>query len=228
MKRITSFILALVFVSVMFFSIPIESYAAYTTAPEKTEAQVVEKINKLVTLLGGKYFTANQKKCSSSVCTQWACDNCYNGNVFKATWFKNIFGTVSTSQIPGHAYPGGGGGTPAGWTCHGFANFAMWYVFATNNNNKVSYTRVVDNIQMTKANIEKYLKPGDVIRYNNHSLMFISASSSNFTVVDCNYNGDYKVSKHTVPYSSKTIAVSRANNYATTPVLSINYNANGG
>ncbi|MBE6544047.1 MAG: hypothetical protein E7675_06565, partial [Ruminococcaceae bacterium] len=228
MKKITSFLLAFVFIFTIFAATSVESYAAYTTAPEKTEAQVVEKINKLVSLLSGKYFTVNQKACSSSNCDNWACSNCYNSNVFAATWFKNIFGTVSTSQIPGHAYPGGGSGSPAGWTCHGFANFAMWYVFATNNTNKVSYTRVVDNITMTKANIEKYLKPGDIIRYNTHSLMFVSAGANSFTAVDCNYYGDYKVSKHTVPYSSKTIAVSRAKNYATTPTLSINYNVNGG
>ena len=170
MKKITSLVLSIVFVfSVFLTAAPIESNAAYTTAPEKTEAQVVEKINKLVSLLGGKYFTVNQKKCSSSTCTSWACSNCFNTNIFAASWFKSIFGTVSTSQIPGHAYPGGSSGTPAGWTCHGFANFAMWYVFATNNTNKVTYSRVADNIKMTKANIDKYLKPGDIIRYSGHS-----------------------------------------------------------
>ena len=195
-----------------------------------TQSQVEAKINQLVDLLDQKYFTTTGQSCGNS-----SCDLCKNSNVFKASWFQNLFGTVSTSQIPGHAYPNGGTGYPTGWTCHGFANFAMWYVFSSKNSDKVTYDRVVDDVKLTKSNLQKYAKPGDVIRYSNHSVMLISIDSTGFTVIDCNYrlSGDShaRVRKHTISYSGKdsyTMAISRAQNYETASTLSIHYNANGG
>ena len=76
--------------------------ASYTAAPSISQSQVEEKINSLVKLLDGKYFTTTQKTCGNN-----KCDKCYNVNVFASSWFKNMFGSVSASQIPGHAYPNG-------------------------------------------------------------------------------------------------------------------------
>lgn len=206
-----------------------------TTPRAITQTEVEQKINQLVNLLDGKYFTTNQKSCGNN-----SCSSCNNKNIFKSSWFKQMFGTVSINQIPGHAYPNGGKGTPEGWTCHGFANFAMWYIFASDNNDCVGYNRIVDNVKLTKKNLEKYAKPGDVIRYGGHSVVLISINESNFTVLDCNAqlqgDGYARVRKHTYSYSGRegyTMAISRAKNYDTTstaPIysLSINYKANGG
>lgn len=207
----------------------------YTSAPSITQSEVEQKINKLVSLLDGKYFTTTQKSCGNN-----SCDLCYNENVFASSWFKNMFGTVSANQIPGHAYPNGSSGTPQGWTCHGFANFAMWYIFSSNNSNAVKYKRIVDNVKLTKENLQKYAKPGDVIRFSNHTVVLISINENDFTVLDCNaqLNGDgyARVRKHTYSYSGRgnyTMAISRATNYDTTSsvpsyTLTVNYNANGG
>lgn len=207
----------------------------YTTPPTVTQIEVEQKINKLVELLDKKHFTTTQQSCGNN-----SCSKCYNEDVFASTWFKNIFGNVSVKQIPGHAYPNGSTGTPAGWSCHGFVNFAMWYIFSSKNSDKVEYNRIVDNVKFTKANLEKYAKPGDVIRYSNHSVVLISINESNITVLDCNAqltnDGYNKVRKHTITFSGKseyTIAISRAKNYDTSVktnknTLTIQYNANGG
>jgi len=204
----------------------------YTSAPLITQAQVEQKINKLVELLDKKYFTTTQKSCGNN-----SCSYCYNENVFASTWFKDLFGKVSVKQIPGHAYPNGKSGTPAGWTCHGFANFAMWYIFSSSNSNQVKYTRIVDNVKLTKDNLQKYAKVGDVIRYGNHTVVLISINDSNFTVLDCNAqisgDGYARVRKHNISYSGRenyVMAVSRATNYNISQAnsLTVNYNANGG
>ena len=233
-RRILAFLLTLVLISVMLPSIRMEAQA-YTAAPTISQSDLDVKIHRLSTLLEGKYFTTTQVSCGNNVC-----DACFNANVFTATWFKNIFGTVSVDQIPKQAYPYGETGTAAGWTCHGFANFAQWYLFSTSNNDKVTNYRVVDNVMLTRANLLKYAKPGDIIRYtydiasdSGHSVIFVSANDSNFTVIDCNFrwNGDAKscVRTHTISYDSTIpMAISRADNYPTASTLTVTYNANGG
>lgn len=233
MKKGIALFLAFVFVFSTFLSIGNlnSGAAAYTTPQDKSEAQVLQRIDKLVELLEGKYFTTTERNCGDS-----SCNKCKNANVFDSVWFKNIFGDVSVSQIPGHAYPNGGSGYPLGWSCHGFANFAMWYVFSTTNSDQVKYERVVDDVTFTQSNIEKYAKPGDVIRYqttySGHSVMFIEADEEGITVIDSNArvypDGYCCVRKHKISYNGKAMAISRASNYVASPTLSINYNANGG
>ncbi len=233
MKKGIALVLAFIFVFSAFLSIKDHGIygAVYTEAADKCESQVVEKIDKLVELLDGKYFTTTGKSCGNSACTK-----CYNANVFEAEWFHEMFGEVSYGQIPGHAYPGGGSGYPRGWSCHGFANFAMWYVFSTTNSDIVTYDRVVDDVAFTQSNIEKYAKPGDIIRYetaySGHSAMIIDADETGITVIDCNAraypDGYCCVRKHRISYNNRDMAISRASNYVDTPTLKVNYNSNGG
>lgn len=233
-KRLLSFLLVLVLIASMVPAMQSEA-EAYTTAPTISAGTLEAKIDKLSNLLEGKYFTTTQKSCGNNVC-----DACMNTNVFASAWFKELFGELSVSQIPGHAYPYGESGTAAGWTCHGFANFAQWYLFSTKNTDKVTNYRVVDNVTLTRANMLKYAKPGDIIRYTynistdaGHSVIFLSANENNFTVIDNNFrwNGDAKscVRTHTIEYdSSIPMAISRASNYPTVPVLTLSFNVNGG
>ena len=233
-RRIFAYLLTLVLIASMVPAIQTEA-DAYTTPPTISVGTLTAKIDKLSNLLEGKYFTTTQQSCGNNVC-----DACMNTNVMASTWFKNLFGEVSVSQIPGHAYPYGESGTAAGWTCHGFANFAQWYLFSTKNTDKVTNYRVVDNVSVTRANMLKYAKPGDIIRYTyniatdaGHSMIFISANEYNFTVLDNNFcwNGDAKscVRTHTIAYdSSIPMAISRATNYPTTPSLTMTFSANGG
>ena len=233
-QRIVAVLLALVLIASMVPALQTEAQA-YTTPPTISAGTLQARIDKLSNLLEGKYFTTTQKSCGNNVC-----DSCMNMYIFEATWFKNMFGEVSVNQIPGHAYPYGESGTAAGWTCHGFANFAQWYLFSTKNTDKVTNYRVVDNVSVTRANMLKYAKPGDIIRYTyniatdaGHSMIFLSANENNFTVLDNNFcwNGDAKscVRTHTIAYdSSMPMAISRASNYPTTPTLTLSYNTNGG
>ena len=208
---------------------------AYTTPGKMTTSELNNKILQLRTMLEGKYFTTTGSSCGNN-----ACDACKNVNVFTATWFKNLFGTVTGDQLPTQAYPYGITGTAVGWTCHGFASFAQWYLFATSPTDKVTNYRVVDNVTMTRANMLKYAKPGDIIRYTynttygyGHSVIFLEANETTYTVLDNNFgwNGDAKsrVRTHTISYNSSIpMAISRANNYPTGTALTMSFSANGG
>lgn len=233
MKKITAFLLSFLFAFSALTSLDISSLNAdeFAEAPYKAEPEVLEKIDELYNLLDGKYFTTTGKSCGNSYCK-----NCRNVNVFNSAWFKEIFGDVSLYQIPGHAYPGGDTGFAEGWSCHGFANFAMWYIFSTTNEDRVGYNRIVDNVTLTEKNIKKYAKPGDIIRYQNgdsgHSAIFISADENGITVLDCNArvypDGYCCVRRHTIKYNGYKIAISRARNYTETPDLTLTFNSNGG
>ncbi|MBE6543960.1 MAG: hypothetical protein E7675_06125 [Ruminococcaceae bacterium] len=233
MRKITAFLLSFLFAFSAVLSFDLSSVNAdeYTPAPDTVEHEVMEKINTLYELLDGKYFTTTGKTCGNSYCSK-----CRNSNVFKATWFKELFGEVSIHQIPGHAYPDGDTGYADGWSCHGFASFAMWYIFSSSNSDKVDYIRIVDNVTLTENNINKYAKPGDIIRYQNgdsgHSAIFISADENGITVLDCNArvypDGYCAVRRRVMKYNGYDMAISRAENYVETPDLTISFDSNGG
>ena len=206
---------------------------------EKTpEEAVLEKINTLTELLEGKYFTVNQKACTNK--SHASCDNCKNTNVFEAEWFKDIFGDVKIEQIPEHFWPNGSGCTASAWTCAGFANFAQWYIFATDSNSVVTNKRIIgsktdyaNGVKFSCDVLDKYAKPGDIIRdfkstysngnQNGHSYIYVSHDSEGAWVLDCNYwwndNGVIKdvsrVKYHKILYTERPypIAITRADNY---------------
>ncbi len=251
MKKLLSAFLAFVMVFGAVVTVfPITAEAAYTTPPTLTQSQVEAKINELVELLDGKYFTYTGEPCKKNGViqgtndknahgncngTQWdEYNNCYNKKIFTSDWFNDLFGfekekSLSIDQIPAHVYPSGNPGTNSGWTCHGFANFAMWYVFASCNEDKVS----CDLFEVTtwnEENLKKYSKPGDVIRvkykksngeYGGHSFLVCSLGEDKITILDCNAlfaDGCSCVREREIDYTQTKyyggdIAISRASNY---------------
>ena len=232
MKRIISLITSIVFVFSAFSTLGFISSNAEGEggATPVVEYQVLERIEKLTELLDGRYFTTSGNSCHNS-----CCDKCMNLNVIKAGWFKVMFGNINADQLPGHTYPDGSKGYPTGWSCHGFANFAMWYIFSNTENDYVESKTVAYNLSLTRPNILKHARPGDIIRYYNggsgHSVIFVSAEEDGITVLDCNsrINGDSYccVRLHKIKYTGNKMAISRATNYVDIPTLNVNFNAGG-
>lgn len=166
------------------------SSSLMSTPPTVTEAEVIVKINDLVSKLDGKYFTINQQACvpdAEDKATGWhgSCvgspSNCKNSDVIQAQWFKNMFGSVSVSNFPGI------GTTPTAWTCAGFANFAEWYIFKSANSDVVTVNKVCENVAITTETLNQYCKPGDGVRITAsggraHSFIYINNNS----YLDCN------------------------------------------
>lgn len=173
-----------------------------------SEDEIQSRIDALCNLLDGKYFTTGQSACTDASHKNAICKTCYNAYVFSSPWFKELFGTVSTNQLPGI------GVTANASSCAGFANFAEWYIFKTNASDTVS-ANLVKKVAFTKENMTTYAKIGDAIRWkNSHSFIFIRANASTVTVLDCNWawNGS-QVQKHEISYDSGTTAdIYRATN----------------
>ncbi len=268
MKKLLSAFLAFVMVFGAVVTVfPITAEAAYTTPPTLTQSQVEAKINELVELLHGEYFTytgdvCKYKKADGTIVTPtrhgscrttgiycacgtywangmsnctvckggfWVEDlNCYNGHVFESKWFKEKFSSFGVpsngiNNIQAQYTPNGtAAGAPDGHTCYGFAAYAQWYIFASSNTDKISREEKISGT-LTKDFLVKNALPGDIIRTSGHSMIFVSANESSFTVLDCNWRlgeGPCKVYKHDIPYThtdvaNKAIAITRASNYDT-------------
>ena len=193
--------------ALLFGLLPImQTYAGAAAVVSENEIQ--NRIDALCNLLDGKYFTTGQSACTDASHKTAICKTCYNAYVFSSPWFKEQFGTVSTSQLPGI------GVTSNASSCAGFVNFAEWYIFKTNTSDTVS-ADLVKKVAFTKDNMTTYAKIGDAIRWkNSHSFIFIRANASTVTVLDCNWawNGS-QVQKHEISYDSGTTAdIYRATN----------------
>ncbi len=189
---------------------------AYTEPSSVSVDTVSSKANELLSLLGGNgsYFTCSKSYCKSPRESGHSCSNCLTSNIVTKSWFTNLFGSVSTSQFPIQYYPNGGEGSRAGYSCHGFANFAMWYIFKTNTSDIVN-SKNMGTYNLTSANFDTYVWPGDVIRTSSgHSMLVLSWNSNNYTVIDSNYTGaNCQVHIGTRNYSSGTkFTISRASN----------------
>ncbi len=195
-------------------------FVSSSTTPVSTtvgSAAVTKKIDNLISLINGKYFTTTQKDCGNN-----ACAKCLNSNIINTSWFKTLFGNIgSVYQFPAHWCANSGKYlSGAGYTCYGFAAFAQWYIFKVNNTDYISDVLVTQNAAWNYDNVIKYCKPGDVLRLgmssnkDRHSAIFISCDSTGVNVLDCNYSGDCKVSTRKYYYSYWTnFSVSRASNY---------------
>ncbi len=208
-----------------------------TTPPTVNEAQVTARIMELARILGvnegnlntgwGIQFTANMGACPSGHPTNDAsssnCTNCKNTYVVQSAWFKERFGyNMSGSLLPRYYNSDGSKWSNVGWTCWGFASFALWYVAKENITDDVCAELVGDaNVPFTYDNLVKYgVRIGDLIRYNGHSVMFLGFEGTNkIKVLDANYV-NYVVADiasvriHTVSLnSSYRMAISRATNY---------------
>lgn len=204
------------------------------TVPEKVQADVVQdaqvdayvayvqdKLDTLVELLDGKYFTVNQKACRTNRVSNHGCENCSISNIVSAQWFKNLFGTVSTENFPLLHYSANGCDY-RGKSCFGFACYSMYYVFQTSGNQKIT-AELVKTGKFNREFVAANVLPGDVLRLNNaHSVMVYSIGNKGITVVDCNWGGPGQLNcllqKHDIAYTNgyyadKTVYVERVNNF---------------
>lgn len=161
-----------------------------SSASQTSQITVQEKLDYLLEKLGADektvYFTVNRKACSSSRKSSHGCTNCNVADIVQTSWFKNMFGTVNINYFPAHdvnssrrAYNG--------QSCFGFACFAQWYLFADSADENIVGQRVA-TIKFNKTNVQKYVRPGDVIRVNGHSVVVYSVESDGIWVVDSNWN----------------------------------------
>ena len=209
------------------FNKDLASATLASTPPTITEAEVSVRINDLVSKLNGKFFNTDYSQacvssnpnCSTTTNNgkkyHASCDHCDNRNVVTATWFQNMFGNVSVSNFPGV------GVHSAAWSCAGFANFAQWYIFKSTNTDKVSNSVVCQDVYATDENLLKYCKPGDGIRFNSHSIIYISKDSyldsngwnSNASSNACLVKLHQGTSVISSRYGGRKMTVYRATNY---------------
>ena len=189
------------------------SYDAYIEVCMKNMPRVQNKMDDLLNKLGVKdgkttYFTVNQKACASSRYSSHGCINCNVGTIINTSWFKNKFGTISTSQFPSHDV-NASRRDHAGQSCFGFACFAQWYVYANSNTDKVTAERVA-TVKYNKADLQANVKPGDVLRVNGHSILVYAVEENGLRVIDSNWNmgGQLNcvVQKHLIPYNNTSCA----------------------
>ena len=93
------------------FNKDLASATLASTPPTITEAEVSVRINDLVSKLNGKFFNTDYSQacvssnpnCSTTTNNgkkyHASCDHCDNRNVVTATWFQNMFGNVSVSNV---------------------------------------------------------------------------------------------------------------------------------
>ena len=195
--------------------------SASATAPSnKTKSTVQSRLNTLISKLEGKYFTTNgyiYRYNSGSACC--------NANVIRSSWLRNTMGLVpdSASLMPTH-YTNGSGGyvTSTAYSCAGFANYCLWYLYANRSSDDVYPTRVYSG-SFTRSDLDRSgVWPGDVIRVGySHSMIYISHSSSGVKVLDSNFasSPDNKIRVHTISFSNwrpgQTMAITRGRNYTT-------------
>lgn len=198
-RRMTAFLVAC---SLCFCLLPNYHINAQDAAPVISEAEIFNRINKLNSLLGGKYFNVGQDTACGQKGYGHSCSNCFTMNIVTQDWFKELFGSVSTTQFP-LTYSETGSGFRSGYSCYGFAAFAEWYIFAESPSDTVDTYRV-GTYTFDYENVKKYARVGDLMRLDNsHSVIFIEASATGITVLDSNSAGAFNcmVSKHTVPYN---------------------------
>ena len=182
-------------------------------------ATAASRTNTLIDRLAGKYFTTTQSSCGNSIC-----DACKNSNVIGTSWLKNTMGLVpdSASLLPEH-YRNTSGGviTSTAWSCAGFANYCLWYIYAQNSSDNVRRVNIYSGY-FTKSDMDSSgIRTGDVIRINDqHSVVYISHDSSGVTVLDSNWDSSYHnlVKKHTISWNWKAgtmMAVTRGKNWTT-------------
>ena len=143
-------------------------------------------------------------------------------------------------------------GTVVGWECHGYARWLSWYVWGVDFANGRG-----DNWRLLKATSTTtpidQLVPGDVIRYRdstshayNHTIFITKIVDNTIYFTDCNSDGantikwERSFSKSTLNKYLKIklygdeaatygyIAHYGLNTFTTTPMLTIQYHANGG
>ena len=215
-KRVFSAFLAMVLMMTFMQVGTLTTFAA--DASHTVDATTaVNRTNALVNALVGKYFTTSQTSCGNN-----SCDSCYNANIIKKSWLKNATGLVpdSYSLMPEHYYNSSSVVTSNAWSCAGFANYCLWYIYAKNSSDNVRRVLIYSGT-FTKSNMDNSgVRTGDVIRIDSHhSVVYISHNSSGVTVLDSNWDSSHHnlVQKHTIGWnwrSGTTMAITRGKNWS--------------
>ena len=159
---------------------------------ESDDAEIQRKIEELYSILGNTYFNVERNGQCGIKSSGHGCSYCLTSEIVKKDWFKKQFGNVTTDQFP-ITYCYGTYLTRNAKSCAGFASFAQWYIFKTSVSDTVN-TSNVGSYAFTVENIKKYVKPGDIIRFNSggygsgngHSGICISVASNGVYILDCN------------------------------------------
>ena len=212
-------LISLVLVVVMLFSF-VPATAMDVIAADASHsvdaATATNRTNTLIKNLVGKYFTTTQSTCGNS-----KCDKCKNSNVIGTTWLKNTMGLVpdSASLLPEHYYSSSGIVTSTAWSCAGFANYCLWYIYAKNPSDNIRRVNIYSGAY-NKSNMDNSgVRTGDVIRVaDRHSFIYISHDSSGVTVLDSNWDSATPnlVKKHVISWSwrsGSTMAITRGKNW---------------
>ena len=113
--------------------------SAYSSPADVDYGTAVARLHELVNILGeGSYFNTTRSTSCGAKSSGHSCNYCYNANIVKQTWFKNLFGSVSTDQFPQTYYTNGVAHARNGWSCFGFGAFAEWYIFKSSNDDIVA------------------------------------------------------------------------------------------
>ena len=235
MKKIISILLVALMVTAL---LPLYSSNVNASTPATvTLAEAVERLNWLISLFDGRYFTVNQQPCNYRVYghpnenESYYCSNCLASIVTKDKgWCSNLTGMCPSNynNVPGQYYPNNWG-YPDGNSCHGFANYIHWCIFAKNNEDYLSATHVATGA--FNSDTLNYARPGDVLRIEgskiSHSAVYVSHNDYSVYVIDSNWDpsrGNCKVETHSIKYSTypyATVAITGVANYDRNPTAPI-------
>ena len=154
--------------------------------PKEYEEHVQERLDELLSVLEGKYFTVTREACYDyREVGNHSCENCVNVSIMTRTWFKDIFGEVHFTNLPKQHYNSETSSNVGGADL-GFTMFAQWFVYAFSNDEKIECKKEKSGT-FTKAFLEKEVEPGDVLRIGDtHSVIVYKVTKDNIVVVDCN------------------------------------------
>ena len=153
------------------------------------------------------YFTTTAEAVANP-----SADECYNEYVVNMEWFKAVFfKDVSEDEyIDADNFPKHWGQKTEGnhgYSCHGFACFAQWYLYKEKNTDKIISKGRVAEGTYTEEFLRENLQVGDVIRVKMnggaeyHSMIFHSFTDKGIKVLDCNFGKTNMVRIDEVKYT---------------------------
>ncbi len=239
-KKVLSWLLILCLVITLMPLIGVKVEAA-TTPSGVSEAVVNERINQLKNALNEEFFTTDGRTATQNTSSKTEVWSVLKNNDTVRSLnkkYKDDYLPSVVSNLPTH-YQGSYTIT-RGEQCAGFANYAMWYIFANKYTDKVTSKLVAKNVAFNYSNMKAILKPGDVIggqaAHCNwdypapHSSVVIAVKKDGVQVIDSNLrkfptndvSGCNRVRVQTLYYSAYDyISVARAKNYSESWVTSL-------
>ena len=181
---IAALLAVLLFAGISLAALPEEVQAADNTLV--TDSIITKRIDELNKKLGKTYWNTDHSRNTCGTKSKGhGGECCRNANVIESGWFKDLFGfkSLSWKQFPETST------TRNAKSCAGFAAFAEWYIFRTNDSATVKCKKI-GSFKSSGSNWDK-AKPGDVVRWGGHSFIFLKNDKKNsrIYVLDCNYSG---------------------------------------